>query len=302
MILKLDSLSQIIVKQDQNIGNLNELIFLKERYIDSTKNYASHLNQEYRDFEERATKKKQEYEIVLKDLNEKNIGLQDSLSLIAESIKKIDSIKIANLSKVIPTIKIGNQEWMTTDINTTIYYNGDPIIEAKTSQQWKACNDKKEGCYRRLSNGTYVYNGYAISDKRGIVPSGFIIPKDEQFKQLFNFLGGGDTRDGKATKSMLTYPIYIEEWNAEADALEAVEIKSNGSSGFNAVQGGFVYDHGGNDDGWDNCNYWWTSSTEKTDENITVHIVVDIGYCSQDIGGGVGSYPWGYGFAVRACK
>jgi hypothetical protein len=200
MILKLDSLSQIIVKQDQNIGNLNELIFLKERYIDSTKNYASHLNQEYRDFEERATKKKQEYEIVLKDLNDKNIGLQDSLSLIAESIKKIDSIKIANLSKVIPTIKIGNQEWMTTDINTTIYYNGDPIIEAKTSQQWKACNDKKEGCYRRLSNGTYVYNGYAISDKRGIVPSGFFIPKDEQFKQLFNFLGGGDTRDGKATK------------------------------------------------------------------------------------------------------
>lgn len=215
-----------------------------------------------------------------------------------DSIVKPDTNNIVEPQVTVPTIKVGQEEWMTEDINVTSYNNGDPISEAKSEKQWKDYSNKKLGCYRKLNNGTYVYNGFAVVDGRGIVPIGFAIPTYNQFNKLITFLGGGDSQSGKATKSLATYSIYIEDWvgDQETGGLEDVEIKTNGNSGFKAKKGGFVYDHGavGNEG---NCSYWWTSSYEGQDK-----IVVDIGYCSQDLGGGKGIYPSTYGFAIRAIK
>lgn len=205
--------------------------------------------------------------------------------------------KIKPLNNV-PTVKIGEQEWMTEDIKTTVYNNGDAIFEAKTENKWVSYGAKKEGCYRKLDNGTYVYNGFAVNDKRGIIPSGFALPSHEQFKKLIHYLGSGDSQTGKATRSLATYSIIVEEWVGEGEdgGLEDVKIKSNGKSGFNAKRGGFVYDQGGlGNEG--NCSYWWTSS--KIGEGAEV---VDIGYCSQDLGGGEGAYSFNFGFAVRGIK
>ena len=221
----------------------------------------------------------------------------DSTMNLKESIVDTDTNKISEPSVSVPTIKIGQQEWMTDDINSSVYNNGDPINEAKSDKQWKDYGNKKIGCYRKLSNGTYVYNAFAVNDNRGIIPSGFILPTYDQFNQLLKFLGGGDAQSGKATKSMATYPIYIEDWvgDQETGGLEEVEIKTNGNSKFNAKKGGFVYDFGTTGEG--NCSYWWTASSEGINM-----IVVDIGYCSQDLGGGKSSYAKTYGFAVRGIK
>jgi uncharacterized protein (TIGR02145 family) len=219
---------------------------------------------------------------------------------VKDSITKTDTNIInAPLESLesVPTIKIGQQEWMTEDINATYYNNGDLINEAKTEKKWKENGNKKLGCYRKLSNGTYVYNGFAINDKRGIMPLGFILPTYDQYNQLIKFLGGGDAQTGIATKSMATYPLHYEEWvgDQETGGLEGFKIKANGNSKFKAKKGGFVYDFGTTTEG--NCSYWWTASSEGA--NI---IVVDIGYCSQDLGGGKGVYPSSYGFAVRAMR
>lgn len=213
----------------------------------------------------------------------------------SESIIETNSNSETSIS--IPTIKIGKQDWMTADLSSTNYNNGDPINEAKSEKQWKDFGNKKIGCYRKLRNGTFVYNKFAVNDERGIIPNGFILPTYDQFNQLIKLLGGGDAYSGKATKSMATYPIYIEDWvgDEETGGLETIEIKTNGSSGFKAKKGGFVYDHGNANEG--NCSYWWTSSNEGTNS-----VVVDLGYCSQDLGGGKGSYSSAYGFAVRAIK
>ena len=223
-----------------------------------------------------------------------------------DSIEKHDTNNILAPQASIPTIKIGQQEWMAKDINTISYNNGDHINEAKSEKKWKEYGEKKLGCYRKLSNGTFVYNGFAIKDKRGIVPFGFAIPTYIQFNKLITFLGGGDSCSGKATKSLATYSIFIQELvlrrfkNGNIDennsGVEFFEIKSNGNSGFKAKKGGFVYDHGAiRKEG--NCSYWWTSTSEGQDK-----IVVDIGNCSQDLGGGKGIYPSTYGFAIRAIK
>ena len=205
-------------------------------------------------------------------------------------------VEIVKPEVIIPTVKIGGQEWMTEDIKTAVYNNGEPILEAKKEHKWVEYGAKKVGCYRILKNGTYVYNGYAVNDKRGIIPAGFILPSESQFKKLIKFLGAGDRE--KAEKSLATYNYFVEEWVGEGEegSLEDVEIKSNGKSGFNAKKGGFVYDHGALDNEGD-CSYWWTSS--KYGESASV---VDIGYCSQDLGGGIGGYSFAFGFAVRGIK
>jgi uncharacterized protein (TIGR02145 family) len=204
------------------------------------------------------------------------------------------TLKYSREVKGYNSVKIGTQEWMAEDLKTTVYNNGDGIYEAKSEKQWKEYSNKKMGCYRKLNNSTYVYNGFAITDKRGIIPRSYCLPKYQDFKILIKFLGDGDSQSGKATKSLASYPIFKEDFRN--GSLETVEIKTNGTSKFNAKKGGFVYDNGslGNEG---NCSYWWTDSY---DENGL--IVVDIGYCSQDLGGGKGSYPLTFGFAVRAIK
>ena len=190
-----------------------------------------------------------------------------------------------------------NQEWMTEDIKTLVYNNGDSIFEAATEQKWNEYSINKKGCYRKLNNGTYVYNGYAVNDKRGILPSGFILPSVLQFNHLINFLGGGDSRSGQATKAMATYPISYEDWvgDQETGSLTYVDVITNGNSKFNAKKGGFVYELGHQTEG--ECSFWWTASNEGG-----YAYVIDIGSCSMDLGGGKERYPLGFGFAVRALK
>lgn len=197
----------------------------------------------------------------------------------------------------IPTIKIGEQEWMLADINATAYNNGDAIPEATTAKQWTGYASKKEGCYRKLTNGAVLYNGFAMSDARGLVPAGFQIPTQDDFKQLIKFLGGGNSQSGKATKAMAGYTFTMEEWIEGKDGpdIKNVTVKGTGSEGFNAQKGGYIYDHGESNEG--SCSYWWTYTKEGKD-----YAIIDIGYCSQDLGGGSGIYSAAYGFAVRAIK
>ncbi len=208
----------------------------------------------------------------------------------------------------IQTVKIGSQVWMDEDIKVTTYQNGDPIPLANTEKLWELLGDRKEGCYRKLANGTFIYNGYAMQDKRGILPSGFAVPTAKQFNQLMKFLGGGESQRGKATLSLATYNIYVEEWVDGVDStdggLETVEVKTNGKSGFKAKEGGFVYNHGGiGNEG--ECSYWWTSTSGTGGiyaKNEKPFVIIDIGYCSQDLGGGMGEYPSSFGFAIRGIK
>jgi uncharacterized protein (TIGR02145 family) len=210
--------------------------------------------------------------------------------------QKAEAITPPVAAPSIPTIAIGDQEWMTADINATTYNNGDAIAEANSAKQWSGFAAKKEGCYRKLANGTILYNGYAMTDARGIVPAGFQIPTSDDFKKLMKFLGAGSSQTGKATKAMANYSITMEEWDDSIGDFKNQTVKGAGADGFNAQKGGFVYEHG-DTGGQGSCSFWWTSTESGNDYGV-----VDIGYCSQDLGGGSGSYSTSYGFAVRGIK
>jgi uncharacterized protein (TIGR02145 family) len=90
---------------------------------------------------------------------------------------------------------IGDQIWMTSNLNVTKFQNGDPIFEAKTKAQWiKASEDKKPAwCYYK-NNAQYgtnygkLYNWYAVNDPRGLAPKGWHISSDSEWKEMIAFL------------------------------------------------------------------------------------------------------------------
>lgn len=191
---------------------------------------------------------------------------------------------------VIPTVAIGGVNWMSENLKVTTFSNGEPILEAKTNKEWSSAAKSKTPAFR-VSDGVYFYNGYAMKDARGIAPAGFKVASTSDFKTLSNSLGGGTSVDGKAAKALANYSWEIEEWNESTGDLGMTKVKGTNSAGFNANKGGFCYESG--DVNLGGCSYWWTSDGAS----------FDIGYCSQDLGGGSNpNAPKGNGYEVRCVK
>jgi len=74
----------------------------------------------------------------------------------------------------VQTVTIGNQVWMTKNLNVDKFRNGDPIPHARTDEEWKKAGENEEPawCYYESDtrNGEKfgkLYNWYAVNDKRG---------------------------------------------------------------------------------------------------------------------------------------
>lgn len=99
-------------------------------------------------------------------------------------------------------IKIGDQFWMSQNLDVEKFRNGDEITQAKTDEEWLKANNKKKPawCYyefRKVNDDPdnwqkygKLYNWYAIHDKRGLAPSGWHIPSDDEWTILTNYLNG----------------------------------------------------------------------------------------------------------------
>ena len=105
------------------------------------------------------------------------------------------------------TVTIGTQTWTTKNLNVATFRNGDAIPRAKTDKEWKAAGDNKQPawCYyeNKTTNGTKygkLYNWFAVNDARGLAPTGYHIPTDEEWTVLSTFLGVEDAA-GKKMKS-----------------------------------------------------------------------------------------------------
>ncbi len=96
------------------------------------------------------------------------------------------------------TTKIGNQIWMTENLNIDKFKNGDKIFYAKNEKAWKkVTNDEKKPAYFKLTIkidnknlSCYFYNWYAVIDTRGLAPLGWHIPTVKEYDQLIATLGG----------------------------------------------------------------------------------------------------------------
>jgi uncharacterized protein (TIGR02145 family) len=112
------------------------------------------------------------------------------------------------------TVTINGITWMSENLGTTTFRNGDNILEAKTENDLYRYNKIKMPCYMKnritAEDGTVIeyltYNWYAISDFRGLAPYGFHISTNSEWDNLIKYCGGA-TSASKILRSSRGYPI-----------------------------------------------------------------------------------------------
>jgi uncharacterized protein (TIGR02145 family) len=158
----------------------------------------------------------------------------------------------------IQSVAIKNQVWMKANLSIDSYRNGESIPEAKSEAEWLKFAEEKQGCwsypeYKSSNNGLgRIYNYYAASDPRGLIPAGWHIPSQSEWNELLNTLGGAE-KAGKQLKSK-------SGWNDD----------NNGSdkSGFNARPAG-SFGYNGIFDQVGSSAIWWSSTTPNNESVIT---------------------------------
>jgi uncharacterized protein (TIGR02145 family) len=155
---------------------------------------------------------------------------------------------------VYKTIVIGTQEWMSENLKTSIYRNGNAIANVTDNTLWGGLitgawasynNDSQYDCpFGKL------YNWYAVADSRNLCPAGWHVPSDAEWSTLTDYLAGVTVAGGKMKTTGLQY------WNNGGG--------SNNQSGFSGLGGG-ARAESGPFFGYRASGYWWSSSESGTD-------------------------------------
>jgi uncharacterized protein (TIGR02145 family) len=192
-------------------------------------------------------------------------------------------------------VKIGNQIWMSKNLDVSTFLNGEPIPQAKDVEEWKhaSTNEIPAWCYYEFnkSNGKKygkLYNWYAVSDSRGLAPQGYHLPTDEEWTTLTDFLGGRDiagkkmkSKDGWKSiekggkKSCPDCADWTNEYKNKVPCHSCkdsryvktpiVTISGNGdnSSGFNGLPGGYCNNNGNFYYITEYASFWSSSWSER---------------------------------------
>ena len=159
------------------------------------------------------------------------------------------------------TVKIGNQIWQTKNLSVNTFANGDKIFHAQSSEDWVMASEKKmpAWCYYDddEENGlTYgrLYNWYAVTDLRGLAPIGFKIPREQDWEELIESLGG-EMKAGLLLKGDEFY------WNFDDED----------ATGFLALPGGFCNYYGVCYDKGD-WGCWWSSTESDNSDAYAFHL------------------------------
>lgn len=149
-----------------------------------------------------------------------------------------------------PLVTIGTQVWTTQNLDVTTYRNGDPIPEVTDLSVWGGLTTGAWCYYRNDSvNGPIygkLYNWYAVNDSRGLAPTGYHIPTNDEWTTLTQYLGGLDAAGGKIKEEGTSHWVTP---NTGAD----------NSSGFVGLPGG-LRDQYGSANYLGNRGYYWTST------------------------------------------
>lgn len=197
------------------------------------------------------------------------------------------------------TVQIGDQVWLAENLRTTRYRNGDEIPYARTDQAWK---NEAEGMRcahehdeERARTYGQLYNWFAVDDERGICPSGWHVPSDEEWNALERALGlsSVDARQ-EGCRGIHAPALKSEAWDG------------TNVSGFSALPGGDRDCDGNFLNEGDSASFWssswssfWSYSSSSEPEGSTAYARL------LGSGGDVVArldYSERYGFSVRCVR
>jgi uncharacterized protein (TIGR02145 family) len=187
-------------------------------------------------------------------------------------------------------IQIGTQCWTQSDLRVSKYRNGDNIPTGLSNSAWQNTTSGAYAIYNNdpVNDGLYgkLYNHYAVTDSRGLCPTGWHVPTDGEWTTLENHLGGAGVAGG-ALKSTATQPTP-GGWSPP-------NTGATNSSAFTALPGGLRSNHGGFNF-MTNYGYWWSSSVFSGSFAWSRYLYSDVIFVSRY------DYFRSYGFSVRCCR
>jgi uncharacterized protein (TIGR02145 family) len=153
-------------------------------------------------------------------------------------------------------IKIGNQVWMADNLNTEWFQNGDLIPEIKSNDEWERAGEEGRAawCYydNKLKYGEQygrLYNWYAVTDSRGLCPTGWHVPSDLDWSVLTDYLGGVS---GAASKMKSNKGWSFNKGNTNSSGF-------NGLPGGNRSLSGYCLEI-------ESSGTWWSTTTERIND------------------------------------
>ena len=111
------------------------------------------------------------------------------------NVRCVKSYHDISLTSNIPKTKIGNQVWMTKNLDVDKFRNGDTIPQAKSKEEWAHANKEGKPAWCYFDNDSFhnekygkLYNWYAVNDPRGLAPEGWHIPICDEWNELADYL------------------------------------------------------------------------------------------------------------------
>jgi len=205
--------------------------------------------------------------------------------LYAQGVLKLNDID-GNLYN---TIRIGDQIWMTENLKTTHFANGDIIpdgtgagdISGETEPKyWFAYNDD----LNNINPYGLLYTWYAVTDNRKVCPDGWHVPSIGDWNTLITYLGGSSVAGGKLKEAGTLH------WASP-------NTGATNETGFTALPGGYRSNLGV----FSLFGTWgsWMTSTES---NPTSTWRADMLYNTSSVQITASSNSKAFGYSVRCVR
>jgi uncharacterized protein (TIGR02145 family) len=195
-------------------------------------------------------------------------------------VSLVDSTVVDIDGNVYDIVKIGDQWWMSKNLRTSRYRNGDDIPSGLDDVSWAHTESGAYAVYPHVVEpgvgsedevlGAYgaLYNYLAVSDPRGLCPAGWRVPSDADWMQLEVHLGmpeeeaeqpfGRGTTEGGKLKATRTDPDPHPRWTAP-------NTGATDESGWSGLPGGYRW-HDGVFGGLGGYGFWWSSTGFHSNE------------------------------------
>jgi uncharacterized protein (TIGR02145 family) len=219
------------------------------------------------------------YSITITGLNQGTIYYVRAFATNSAGTSYGDQVRFSTsasdrIGNIYPTVVIGTQLWMQSDLKTTRYSDNALIPNETDNGAWAALTSDAWCWYENNASygSTYgiIYNWYAVETGK-LCPTGWHVPSDNDFKILERFLGMTSaeadgsgwrgTNQGTQLKSTLTW----------------TPATGTNSSGFAALGGGYRWGENGTFNNMGTVAYWWTSTLHWTDTTKAVYRRLDSG-------------------------
>lgn len=184
-------------------------------------------------------------------------GICDDLNSTASFYNScgIDQDGVTYNNYTYDVINIGDQCWFAENLRTTAYRNNTPIPTVTDADLWgdlttgaKSSYDN-DISYTTLQDAGYLYNWYAVDDSRGLCPSGWHVPTEEDWQTLELTLG---MQKDEVKRVLAT--------GRGADEEVGTLLKQGGLSKFNSKPFGYRHGEFGSFDLLGDAAWYWTST------------------------------------------